>query len=59
VHTSPCIVYRGADWDLYLQTRDYTESLYGALMDVGRNVGLVAAGLACAPANLRAGGDHA
>ena len=59
VHTIPCTVYRGADWDLYLQTRDYTESLYDAFMDVGRNVGLVAAGLACVPVDLRAGGDHA
>jgi len=59
VHTIPCIVYRGADWDLYLQTRDTTESLWDALMDVGRDVGLVAAGLDCAPANLRPGGGHA
>jgi len=59
LHTVPCTVYRGSAWDLYLQTRDYTESLYGAFMDVGRSVGLVAAGLACVPANLRAGGDHA
>jgi heterotetrameric sarcosine oxidase gamma subunit len=59
VHTIPCIVYRGADWDLYLQTRDYTESLWDALLDVGRGVGLVAAGLACVPADLRPGGDRA
>jgi heterotetrameric sarcosine oxidase gamma subunit len=59
LHTIPCTVYRASDWDLYLQARDYTESLYDALMDVGRGVGLVAAGLACVPASLRAGGDHA
>jgi aminomethyltransferase len=59
VHTIPCTVYRGGDFDLYLQTRDYTESLYDAFMDVGCNVGLVAAGLACVPVDLRAGGDHA
>jgi aminomethyltransferase len=59
LHTIPCTVYRGPDWDLYLQTRDYTESLYDALMDVGRGVGLLAAGLACVPASLAARGDHA
>jgi sarcosine oxidase subunit gamma len=59
IHTIPCTVFRGADWDLYLQTRDYTESLYDAFMDVGRGVGLIAAGLACVPVNLRAGENHA
>jgi aminomethyltransferase len=59
LHTIPCTVYRSAVWDLYLQERDYTHSLYDALMDVGRNVGLVAAGLACVPTNLRAGVNHA
>lgn len=59
LHTIPCTVYRARDWDLYLQTRDYSESLYHALMDVGSGVGLVAAGLACVPIDLCAGGSHA
>lgn len=58
LHTVPCTVYRSADWDLYLQTRDYTESLYAAFMDVGSGVGLTAAGIACVPTNLGAGVDH-
>jgi len=56
VHTVPCTVYRGADWDLYLQTHDYTRSLFDAFLDVG--AGLVPAGLASVPANPSAGVDH-
>lgn len=53
VHTIPCTVLRGPAWDLYLQARDYTESLLDAFMDVGRGSGLVLAGLTTAPVDLR------
>ncbi len=49
VHLIPCTVFRLTDGYLFLQGRDYTQSLFDALMDVGKGVGLVAAGLDCVP----------
>jgi heterotetrameric sarcosine oxidase gamma subunit len=59
IHGIHCTVYRGAAWDLYLQRRDYTQSLFDALVDVGSGVGLVPAGLASVPVSLSSGADHA
>ena len=56
VHLLPCTVFRLADGYLFLQGRDYTQSLFDAFMDIGKGVGLVAAGLDCVPVHWR--GDH-
>jgi len=58
VHSVPCTVYRSAHWDLYLQTRDYTESLFAAFLDVGGALGLVPAGIGCMPTQLALGAEH-
>jgi heterotetrameric sarcosine oxidase gamma subunit len=52
VHTVPCVLYRCASWDLLLPSRDRAESLFAALLDVGRGVGLVAAGVGTLPIQL-------
>jgi heterotetrameric sarcosine oxidase gamma subunit len=58
VHAVPCVLYRSASWDLLLPSRDRAESLHAALLDVGRGVGLVAAGVGTLPIQLeeQAGG---
>ena len=56
VHLIPCTVFRLVDGYFFLQGRDYTQSLFDALMDVGKGVGLVAAGLDCVPVHW--GGVH-
>ncbi len=56
VHLIPCTVFRLVDGYLFLEGRDYTQSLFDALMDVGKGVGLVAAGLDCVPVHW--GGVH-
>ena len=49
VHLVPCTVFRLLEGYLFLPGRDYAQSLFDALMDVGKGVGLVAAGLDCVP----------
>ena len=56
VHVIPCTVFRLVDGYLFLQGRDYTQSLCDAFMDIGKGVGLVAAGLDCVPVHW--GGVH-
>lgn len=56
VHLIPCTVFRLVDGYLFLQGRDYTQSLFDAFMDIGKGVGLVAAGLDCVPVHW--GGLH-
>lgn len=56
VHLIPCTIFRLVDGYLFLQGRDYTQSLFDALMDIGKGVGLVAAGLDCVPVHLGGAG---
>ncbi len=42
---------------MLIQSRDYTESLHHALLDVGRQVGLVPAGIGCLPVELEGAGQ--
>lgn len=53
VHGMGCIYYRTESLDLFLPVRDYAQSLYEAFLDVGRGVGLIPAGLATLPVNLK------
>lgn len=49
VHFIPCTIYCAPGAYLLVQRRDFTQSLYEALLDVGRSVGLVPAGTGCVP----------
>ena len=53
VHGIGCIYYRTESLDLFLPVRDYAQSLYEAFLDVGRGVGLIPAGIATLPVNLK------
>ncbi len=52
VHVVPVMLYRMPAYDMLLTTRDYTEFLFDALMDVGRGVGLRPGGLAALAVDL-------
>ncbi|MCZ6697169.1 MAG: hypothetical protein O7A63_11585 [Acidobacteria bacterium] len=49
VHFVPCTIHSAPNRNILIQSRDYTESLHLALLDVGRPVGLVPAGIGCVP----------
>jgi heterotetrameric sarcosine oxidase gamma subunit len=53
VHGIGCIYYRTESLDMFLPVRDYGQSLYEAFLDVGRGVGLIPAGIATLPVNLK------
>ena len=57
VHFVPCTIYSAAEGDMLIQSRDYTESLHHALLDVGRPVGLVPAGIGCLPVEFEGAGQ--
>ncbi len=57
VHFVPCTIYSTAERDMLIQSRDYTESLHHALLDVGRPVGLVPAGIDCLPVEFEGEGQ--
>jgi len=49
VHFVPCTIYCAPGAYLLVQRRDFTQSLYESLLDVGRGIGLVQAGTGCVP----------
>lgn len=49
IHMVPCTIYRTQALDILLHTRDFSESLFEALMDVGHGVGLMLSGLEALP----------
>jgi len=49
IHRVRCTVYRTKFFDVLLHNRNFSEFLFTALMDVGKNVGLIAAGIASIP----------
>ena len=52
-HTIRCTLYRTNSLDILLHSRDYSDSLFEALMDVGQGVGLIPSGLATLPVLLK------
>ena len=55
VHTIRCTLYRTPDCDILLHSREYSVSLFEALMDVGIGVGLLPSGLDVVPVKLAGG----
>lgn len=49
VHMIRCTLYRKADMEILLHSRNLSESLFEALMDVGIGVGLMPAGIEAVP----------
>ncbi len=49
IHTIPCTIYRTFSMDILVHSRDFSESLFDALMDVGHGVGLIPSGIAILP----------
>ena len=55
IHSITCILWRTARREVLLVERDYAQSLFEALLDVGQGVGLRPAGLATLPVSLQEG----
>ncbi|MCJ8331335.1 MAG: hypothetical protein HRT89_09155 [Lentisphaeria bacterium] len=55
VHTVRCTLYRTENYDLLLYSREYSVSLFEALIDVGIAVGLIPSGLDAVPVNFNSG----
>jgi len=49
IHAIPCTIYRTSTIDILVHSRDFSESLFEALMDVGHGVGLIPSGVATLP----------
>ncbi len=49
VHMMRCTIFRTSQLDILLLNRDFTESLFDALMDVGKGVGMLPSGLRLVP----------
>jgi heterotetrameric sarcosine oxidase gamma subunit len=49
VHTIPCTIFRTRDLDILVHPRDFSQSLFEGLLDVGQGVGLVPSGIASLP----------
>lgn len=52
-HTIRCTLYRTNSLDILLHSRDYSDSLFEAFMDVGHGVGLIPSGVATLPVLLK------
>ena len=49
LHVMGCTMFRTSQLDILLLNRDFTESLFDALMDVGKGVGMLPSGLHLIP----------
>lgn len=49
LHTIQCTLFRTTAFDVLVHSRDYSDSLFEALMDVGYGVGLIPSGIATLP----------
>ena len=55
VHSIHCTLYRTTNLEVLLHERDYSQSLFEALMDVGEGVGLIPTGIEVIPVGFHTG----
>ncbi|MBF0277409.1 MAG: hypothetical protein HQM13_06460 [SAR324 cluster bacterium] len=55
IHMVPCTIFRTSSLEILIHTRDFSESLFDALMDVGHGVGLIPSGVATLPVSFSTG----
>jgi len=53
IHFVHCTLIRTDNLEIFIHTRDYSESLFDALMDIGRNVGLRPSGVTVVPVSFK------
>ena len=55
IHTIPCTLFRTHNLEIIVHSRDFSQSLFEALMDVGEQVGLIPSGILNLPVSFETG----